>query len=379
MSKTSNRGPSPSCLTKYMLIAKAGGRCQFSGCNKTLFIDSVTLAKFNNTNIAHIVASAPDGPRGNDNSIELSDKLENLMLLCQEHHALIDSRPEEYTIKRLIDMKEKQEQEVEFLLNGMNYPKVDVVLFEAPIKNKIDINIDYSQAVSAVRSNKKNPASTHGIIIKINCSANYKSEEYWNMVEHELKKQFRYTIFNLYQNEPNLQLAIFPLAPIPLIAKLGSLLGDKKVIDIYQKFRIPDTWNWLENKITNSFVTERLMINKGKRIALVISLTAEIDFSRVTKVFESDIIYHIRAKRIGVDCIKSLDDLKAFWQEFQLTCDHIKNNDRANRVSVFPAMPVSAAFELGRRHMPAVHPILEIYDDDDGFFKTLEIGGTNND
>ena len=42
-------------------------------------------------------------------------------------------------------------------------------------------------------------------------------------------------------------------------------------------------------------------------------------------------------------------------------------------------MPVSAAFELGRRHMPAVHPILEIYDDDDGFFKTLEIGGTNND
>lgn len=157
MSKTSNRGPSPSCLTKYMLIAKAGGRCQFSGCNKVLFIDSVTLTKFNNTNIAHIVASAPDGPRGNDNSIELSDKLENLMLLCQEHHTLIDSKPEEYTIERLTNMKEKQEREVEFLLNGMNYPKVDVVLLEAPIKNKIDINIDYPQAVSAVRLNKKIP------------------------------------------------------------------------------------------------------------------------------------------------------------------------------------------------------------------------------
>ena len=44
-------------------------------------------------------------------------------------------------------------------------------------------------------------------------------------------------------------------------------------------------------------------------------------------------------------------------------------------VAVFPAVPVSAAFEIGRRHMPAVHPILHIYDDYDGFFEALTIGG----
>ena len=55
--KKKKRGKGPSELTKMMLIANAGGRCQFSGCNKQLFIDNITMKELNNTNIAHIVAS----------------------------------------------------------------------------------------------------------------------------------------------------------------------------------------------------------------------------------------------------------------------------------------------------------------------------------
>ena len=63
-----------------------------------------------------------------------------------------------------------------------------------------------------------------------------------------------------------------------------------------------------------------------------------------------------------------------FWQEYQTVCDLIKNSDHIETAAVFPAIPVSAAFEIGRRHMPGVHPELHIYDDDNGFFEALIIG-----
>ena len=77
MNKTSNRGKRTSEKTKMLLIARAGGRCQFKGCNRDLFIDEFTLEKFNFSNMAHIIASSPNGPRGNDDSHKLSDDLDN--------------------------------------------------------------------------------------------------------------------------------------------------------------------------------------------------------------------------------------------------------------------------------------------------------------
>ena len=57
----SNRGKSPSSLTKWLLIARTAGRCQI--CNKFLLTDQFTMIDNDNSNMAHIVASSPDGPR----------------------------------------------------------------------------------------------------------------------------------------------------------------------------------------------------------------------------------------------------------------------------------------------------------------------------
>lgn len=78
---SNNRNKSPKELTKCILWGRSAGRCEFKGCNKVLFEDHLTLETSNNSNIAHIVASSPDGPRGDAKlSSELSDKIENLML-----------------------------------------------------------------------------------------------------------------------------------------------------------------------------------------------------------------------------------------------------------------------------------------------------------
>ncbi|STO01648.1 Uncharacterised protein [[Eubacterium] infirmum] len=372
---STNRGKDPSQLTKLMLCANAGGRCQFEGCNKKLFVDGVTLSEVNNSNIAHIVASSPDGPRGNKDSYELSNKIENLMLMCQEHHKLIDDNPKQYTVQKLKNMKNQQEQKIEYILDGMDYPKSEIIIFESPIKNITDVKVNYKQAVEAIRSECNNPASSHGTIIRVQNFENYRRSSYWTSIERELKYQVEHQIESIYRYTHDLQLSIFPIAPIPLIIKLGNLLGDKRKIDIFQKTRMPDTWIWQSKELTNEFKVEKISLKQGCEVALIVSLTAEIDISRITNVIDVDTIHIIKAERTGVDCIRSMLDLKAFWQKYQAVCDQIKNVDGCLEIKLFPAVPVSAAFEIGRRYMPEAFPKIYIFDECDGFFETITIGG----
>lgn len=82
-----------SSANRYILWGKAAGRCQFRGCNKPLFVDALTKSEFNQAYIAHIVADKPSGPRGDAiRSDLLKDDISNLMLMCDEHHRLIDKK-----------------------------------------------------------------------------------------------------------------------------------------------------------------------------------------------------------------------------------------------------------------------------------------------
>lgn len=372
-----NRGPAPSPTTIMKLVVASGGRCQFEGCNRNLFRDDITWKEFNNSNIAHIVASSPDGPRGSEKSHELSDKLENLMLMCPTHHKEIDSDVDIYTVEKLTEIKQKQEQKVQELLDGMNFPDSEIVILESPIKGKTDVHVDKKQAVEALRNQSKNPASTHPTLLKVDSYGDYTSSTYWQCISEKLKAAVEKLMTGNLQYYPELMLAVFPIAPIPLIAKLGELLGDKRVIDIFQKSREPDTWCWRSEEVTNTFVCDEIEDSSGDsdKTAIILSLTARVAVERVMPVFKASKIYHIYAERTGVDCIASRKDLRLFWQKYHQVCDQIKNVDHQDSAAVFSAIPVSAAFEVGRRHMPGVHPVLHIYEDDNGFFEALTIGG----
>ena len=370
----SNRGNEPTNLTKFLLCSRAAGRCQF--CNKELFVDSFTLKDDNNSNLAHIIASSPDGPRGDAvRSFQESDKIENLMLMCLEHHHLIDENEDIYTEEVLKEMKESHERKVRELVGTLDAEETEILLFMSKIKNRIDVNITPKQAVQAFIGSKR-PYSLTGTKIEPKSNYDYKSKEYWKQQIHTIDCLVTSKINNIKDFNPQISFSIFPLAPIPLISYMGYKLGDKMPIDVYQKFRNPDTWKWQSLSLTNEFFVNKKIISDGNKIALVISLTNDIVDERVLSVYDCNIIYSISAYRLGVDCIKSAEDLSAFWHAYQQSCDQIKRDyPDCKEISVFPAMPVSAAFEIGRRYMEGVYPKLKIFDDDNGFFETIIIGG----
>lgn len=98
-----------------LLFAKSGNRCAFEGCRRVLTAEAsppdspVVLGE-----AAHIVAESPDGPRGNYSlPSDKRNQYDNLILLCNQHHQLVDSQPQTYPVERLHAMREIHEKWVE--------------------------------------------------------------------------------------------------------------------------------------------------------------------------------------------------------------------------------------------------------------------------
>lgn len=367
-----NRGKKPTDRTIRMLVGHAGGICQYEGCGKRMFFENVSLTKFNNAYIAHIVASSPDGPRGDDlQSYQLSDKLDNLMLMCADHHNLIDGDCEKYTVDVLKDMKRKHEIKMEEISKQFTFRYTDVIGFSSRIRDQY-VTFDYDLATKAIAGNMKVKNGT-SMTIDVSSSFNHHSDEYWYDCLRQLISQVERKIFSQIEQKTTSHISIFPLAPIPLIIKLGELIGDKVECDVFQLSREPKSWCW-KNSLEVEFKIERIVDQtKVSSIAIIIALSSDISIDRIPG--EYSIIYKIYTDNMTVDCIESKESLRNFWKCYQKVCDEIINKyGKEVDVGLFPAIPVSAAFEIGRRYMRGVYPIITIYDYNDGFEKTIKLG-----
>jgi len=110
MNETKTRRAVPQKEVKTLCVM-SGGICAFPGCGKLLVESSTSTddAVFLGE-IAHIVADSRQGPRGNSPlSDEDRDKYPNLVLLCGDHHKVIDSQPNTYSVPVLRQMKADHE------------------------------------------------------------------------------------------------------------------------------------------------------------------------------------------------------------------------------------------------------------------------------
>ncbi len=96
-------GPSQAIVKR--LFAHSGNRCGFPKCRRPLVQGSVILGE-----ICHIKAASPDGPRYDpDQTPEQRHGYDNLILLCADHHKIIDVDEEAYTGERLSRLKATHE------------------------------------------------------------------------------------------------------------------------------------------------------------------------------------------------------------------------------------------------------------------------------
>ena len=96
---------------KTILWAKAAGRCSHPSCRKELIKDaSLAGEDVLVGEVAHIVAQNASGPRGKqDPPGGTRDGQANLILLCREHHTIIDQQPRQFPVAKLVQWKADHE------------------------------------------------------------------------------------------------------------------------------------------------------------------------------------------------------------------------------------------------------------------------------
>lgn len=90
-----------------LLYAHSGNRCAYPDCTNPIFEDDGQLTG----ECCHIKAFRPGGPRYDASQTdEDRNGVNNLMLMCSRHHAIVDKNVETYSVEVLQEYKRAQEE-----------------------------------------------------------------------------------------------------------------------------------------------------------------------------------------------------------------------------------------------------------------------------
>jgi hypothetical protein len=365
---------------RYLLWAKSAGRCEFNGCNKALYQDSLTKIELNFGEVAHIIGDSPNGPRGNvELSKEYCSDVSNLMLMCPTHHRMIDEICQSYSDDVLRQMKEIHESRMVQLTTMVPDKTSQVVFYKGRVGNHFP-KIDRRDAWLAMIA-EWYPANRLPIELGMSNSViTDDEEEYWRLEEKNLRRQFQTKVIPIINssNERN-HFSIFAFAPQPLLILLGTLFSDIYPAEVYQLHREPTTWKWQPGPENFEYLIDEPS-NKNKVVALIFSLSADINNERIEKSLSGKeiSIWRMRFTNPNNDFLRSKEQLQLFRENYRELLNRIKaKHSEDSTLHIFPATPISIAIEIGRVWQPKADLPMVIYDQSrkrDGFTRTLSIG-----
>ena len=352
-------------------------------CNVDLIGDLLSGAENANFGfIAHIVAAAPDGPRGDETlSRVLADDPDNLMLLCHVHHKAVDvDKVDEYPVERLRAIKERHERRVAIQTGMLPDRESHVVRYAANVGQHHQM-MPYQDVARALLPDRFPADGRDTIDLSLRGSTVEDDEdEFWRMESNNLRRQFATKVRDRIEAGDVHHLSIFAIAPQPLLVLLGALLGDLTPSDVYQRHREPVGWTWPADGAEMPIIVSEPPVGDGNGpVALKIALSATVDDSRIRAVLGEDTsIWSIITPGAHNDALKRRGDLVQFRRTLRRLLDRIKAvHPLARAIDVFPAMPVATAVETGRVWMPKADLPLMIWDENrklGGFGRTISIG-----
>lgn len=353
-------------LKELILYVRAGGRCQFDGCNKYLLKNPLTLTQANFGKKGHIVAFKESGPRGRQGERpEDINALSNLMLLCSTCHDEIDKHPEKYPRHVLERFKIAHEKRIELATAAGPDRKTTVVQFKAKIGGK-DVAIPAPDVFVAVAPNY--PDDEQGLVI--DCSQfDDRAPHFLDQAVTEIDKRLQPLLAPRMQGEVPKHLSLFAFGPIPLLIHLGSRLSDKLPVDFFQFHRDTKSWAWKTRGEPVRYIHSRIRQGSdGGNVALILSLSGTIAVGSLPpSIDETFSVYELTLEGQAPHTmfLNTKADLTAFRTAYQRLLGEISARHPAlDTTHLFPAVPVPIAVLCGHDLLNKSHPSLTVYDHD---------------
>lgn len=395
-----------SAKTRERVAYVAAWRCQFAGCGKDLHEHGPTGRNGRFSYYAHIVASSPKGPRGHaTRSEQLADEPENIMLLCDECHRLVDRiDPSHYTEALLQEMRTRSVAEVRRVLDTLRYPEVEVLPIIGSIAGQVP-QFSQQDAELALWGNHLR-------------AARHRPEHLFH-VDHQLHDvhtpEYWAAVFRAMRSDaPQLQrmlngaqrggggrprLAVFPLHTTSVLLLAGRVLGEMSGTHLFQHHRSvaadpkSTRWTWplldAKHRHDKFFVRSLKDASDGAREAnLIISLTFDLIPSRLPAgSFDPEkgelalptLEVYVPPEDRGIHVIGAPADLEHYGKALDRAIQILHDQWRVTRVNLFIGAPATAVVTMGQKmqaRYQATYVCHEAKERGGVFIPTIEISST---
>lgn len=373
--------------TTSRLWVLAGARCEYHGCNKYLLEDPLTAYQVNLAERAHIVGATTGAgsPRGNAPlAAGARNEGENLMLLCRDHHWVIDRLIEEHGVDGLQQMKRAHEARIRLLTGLQDNTATVVVRMFGGIRDA-PVGIPREAIQAAVVADGRFPrfsmamAGEDDLEIDLRSLPDEGTPEYWEMGRRIIVRE---TDRLRTARESIRHLSVFALARIPLLVALGFYLDDKVSTVVYGRDRGgagDGGWGYDPEAEPVSFDARPLIESDGgSQVAVAISVTAPIG-ADVAEQVKGGSVYEVRPRGVscGRDLLSSRMSLNQFADAYHLLLGRIEaDHPGCEVIDLYAAVPVAGAVQIGRGVMRDSQPALRVHDrESDGtFIEAMTLG-----
>src|ERR1051325_6823371 len=173
------------------LWGRAGGRCQFSDCNRLLYKSPVTQERVNLAEKAHIYSFSAAGPRGRGPlraTKKAVNSISNLILVCHDCHLKIDrdKKGERYSAALLKRWKEAHEQRIR-TVTGICPSKTSHVVFYGSRIGEENSPLQPGAAMDAMFPHSY-PADEKPVQLSMRAEHDDSSAEFWSSEDSHLRK-----------------------------------------------------------------------------------------------------------------------------------------------------------------------------------------------
>lgn len=306
---------------------------------------------------AHVVAHSAGGPRSDANfPAGQLDKYENLVLLCGNHHTIVDKQPNTYSVDDLKTWKSEHEAWVRQKTSPDKYE---------PLKWQVILQEDSPQIneQDALRSLQPD---THDQVLHLNDRF---ENENWTLIAQRQEERIRILLDTVQPKDR--RFVVYSLTRIPLAMHLGFILNDKCKVVPFQFHRTSGKWDWPDNtewqSDFNIIDCHEMKATGSGPVAVRISLSATVTEEQVLQALPTAIgQVSLSVHTPSVDWLRSrnqIEELTVKYREcFQLISQRF--GSRCNGVHVFYAGPTGGAINFGRSINLRMSPPVTTYEYD---------------
>ncbi len=361
-----NRVPIPAPVRQQLWIA-AAGRCEVNKCNKPVGIDFLTGKSINLGELAHIVADSPSGTRGDPVRSKLLAKDEaNLLLACRECHKLIDDvfAVEDYPEALLKRWKTEHEARARSIYDAETAAISLPIIMSLPIATHSPV-VSVREVNRAILKNSDYSVHPSQDPVQIGWSdlgVTDRDPDFWPIAERALTNKFETVIApRLMGQNAASHLSIAAFAPIPMLMKLGSLVGDKiraNVLDLPN-----NRWLWRTDDEAKQTGDDWFHFDVPEVLPKRVFVAIEIsnNASDFDKVVGTTPLVRFSAVNPRRELIGSEVNLSGFRRAFDSFINELQAAG-ARQLELLPVTSLCTSVEIGRRILPKIFEEVAVWE-----------------